>query len=182
VPISLPNDVRHALRAHFRLLVNKPVHHDALFALLSGSRSSAPPIQPTTHFGFRVLVIEDNPVDRRLIQRVLANLGCTPILVEEGRKAVAELAGHAADFDIVFLDLQLPEMDGLTALREIRAGEAGVRAQTMWIIALTADEREQQRLRAMEPGLDDYLAKPLTMTAVETAFKRFRTERLARKR
>lgn len=181
VPISLPNDLRSALRAHFRLLVNKPVHQDALFALLTGSRGGAPTSAVATHFGFRVLVVEDNVVNQRLVQRVLVNLGCTTKVVENGRQAVNELTDHSADFDVVLLDLHMPEMDGIAALHEIRAGKAGPRAQTMWIVALTADVREQQRARAMEAGLNDYLTKPLDLSELESSLKKFRSERIARK-
>ncbi|MSU49991.1 MAG: response regulator [Opitutus sp.] len=181
VPISLPNDLRTALRGHFRLLVNKPIHHDALFALLTGSRTSFPAAVRSTNFGLRVLVVEDNVVNQRLIQRVLTRLGCTSKLVENGREALTFLKEHAAEIDVVLLDMHMPEMDGLAALKEIRAGKAGPRAQTMWIIALTADAREQQRTQALEAGLNDYLTKPLALVELETALKRFRTEHGARK-
>jgi len=182
VPISLSNELRTSLRAHFRLLINKPVHHDALFALLAGSRTNAAFPAPPTHFGLRVLVVEDNPMNQRLVHRVLENLGCTSKLIDNGRAALTQLAQHADDFDVVLLDLHMPEMDGLAALREIRAGRAGSRAQTMWIIALTADTREQQRARALEAGINDYLTKPLNLSELEMALKRFRNDRVARKR
>src|SRR5205807_1557963 len=61
VPISLSTEARQALRRHFRLLINKPVHHAALFGLLSGASPRAPLRTPApTHFGLRVLVVEDN--------------------------------------------------------------------------------------------------------------------------
>src|SRR5206468_9910630 len=78
VPITLPSDLRTALRAHFRLLVNKPVHHDSFYALLAGSVGNAPMPSPPPHFGFRVLVVEDNTVNQRLVQRMLINFGCVP--------------------------------------------------------------------------------------------------------
>src|SRR5262249_11642163 len=65
VPITLSSDLRTALRAHFRLLVNKPVHHDGFYALLAGSVGNAPMPVPPPHFGFRVLVVEDNMVNQR---------------------------------------------------------------------------------------------------------------------
>lgn len=182
VPISLSNELRTALRAHFRLLINKPVHHEALFALLAGSRPNPAAPAPPTHFGLRVLVAEDNPMNQRLVHRALENLGCTSKLVDNGRAALTQLAQHAEDFDVVLLDLHMPEMDGLAALREIRAGRAGPRARIMWIIALTADTREQQRARALEAGINDYLTKPLNLAELELALKRFRNERVARTR
>ncbi len=182
VPISLSNDLRTGLRAHFRLLVSKPVHHDAFFALLAGSWGSMPNLQPPTHFGFRVLVVEDNVVNQRLVQRVLTNLGCNATVVEDGRKAIDRLAQGSADFDLILLDLQMPELDGIDALKAIRSGQAGVPVQTIWIIALTADVREEQRSLGIAEGLNDYLTKPLRLTELETALKKFRAHRATLKR
>ena len=183
VPISLASEQRAALRAHFRLLVNRPIHHGPLFALLSGSRpSSTPtPAAPATQFGFHVLIVEDNHVNQRLLQRVLNTLGCTWTVVENGREAIDMLTAHADDYDVVLLDLHMPEMDGISALERIRRGDAGEQAQTMWIIALTADVRPEQRVRGFAAGLNDYLTKPLRVPDLEASFRRYRTERLARK-
>ena len=179
VPISLTNDLRQALRKHFRLLVNKPVHHDTLFNLLTGSAPPTAPLAnlPPTHFGYRVLVVEDIAMNQRLIQRVLTNLGCTWHVVGNGRLALEELNDHAASYDLVLLDLHMPEMDGLTCLREIRRGASGEPAKNLWIIALTADAREDQRSRGLAAGLNDYLTKPLKVAELEQALRRFRTER-----
>lgn len=182
VPINLSNELRAALRAHFRLLVNKPVHHGGLYGLLSGARPAAPMPTPPTHFGFRVLVVEDNPVNQRLMQRVLTNLGCTWKVLENGRQAIEELIARAADYDVILLDLHMPEMDGIAALQEIRAGQAGLRAQTMWIIALTADAREEQKTRGIAAGLNDYLTKPIKVGELEAALRRFRNDRGTRRR
>lgn len=181
VPLTLPNDLRAALRAHFRLLVNRPVHHEAFFALLANAQPKAEVAAAPAHFGFRVLVVEDNAVNLRLVSRVLENLGCLPTLVDNGRKALEVLKLRAEDFDLVLLDLHMPELDGLSALREIRMGNAGSRAQTMWVIALTADAREEERARAMAAGLNDYLTKPLNIPALEAALRRFRQERTRRR-
>jgi CheY-like chemotaxis protein len=182
VPISLSSESRAALRAHFRLLINRPIHHGPLFAMLSGSRPSRPIVnEPATQFGFRVLVVEDNEVNQRLLLRVLAGLGCTGSVVENGLQAIAELNERAANYDVVLLDLHMPEMDGLQALERIRRGEAGSRARTMWVIALTADARPEQRARGFATGLNDYLTKPLRTPELEAALRRYRTERLARK-
>jgi PAS domain S-box-containing protein len=183
VPITLPNELRAGLRTHFKLLLNKPVHHSALYALLTGTRPDAPaPVPPPTHFGFRVLVVEDNIINQRLMQRVLTTLGCTSSVVENGRRAVEELSVRADDYDLVVLDLHMPEMDGIAALQEIRAGQAGPRAQTMWIIALTADAREEQRTRGLSAGLNDYLTKPVKLIEIDAALRKFRTDRTVRRR
>src|SRR5690606_23213698 len=104
------------------------------------------------HFGYRVLVAEDNAVNQRLVHRVLSNFGCAPTAVENGRRVLELLRQNAGAFDLLLLDLHMPEIDGLAALRDIRSGAAGKGAQAMWVIALTADAREEQRVRGMAAG------------------------------
>jgi PAS domain S-box-containing protein len=182
VPVGASSEVRNTLRAHFRLLINKPVHHATLFSTLSGANPSpALPLAPA-QFGLRVLMVEDNRVNQRLMRRVLANLGCPFTVVEHGRQAIEELKQRGDDFDLVLLDFHMPEMDGITALQEIRAGRAGIAAQSIWVIALTADARDEQRARAVAAGINDYLTKPLKLAELEAAFERYRAERAAVKR
>jgi CheY-like chemotaxis protein len=183
VPITLSNELRSSLRSHFRLLINKPVHHDAFLGLLAGSMGGVPiPRSAPPHFGYRVLVAEDNAVNQRLVQRVLTHLGCKPTAAENGRLALEMLRQNAEAFDLVLLDLHMPEIDGIAALRDIRSGSAGEAAQSLWIIAMTADVREEQRVRGMAAGLNDYLTKPLKPSDLEAALKRFRAHRTARSR
>jgi CheY-like chemotaxis protein len=101
--------------------------------------------------------------------------------VQNGAQAITELSERAAEYDIVLLDLHMPEMDGLQALERIRRGDAGARARTMWIIALTADVRPEQRAKGFATGLNDYLTKPLRVPELDAAFRRFRAERQSRK-
>lgn len=182
VPLSLSNDLRTALRSHFRLLVSKPVHHDAFFALLAGSWGSVPNLQLPTHFGFKVLVVETGAVNQRLVKRVLGNLGCTVTMADSGAKALAALAGQPGEVDLVLLDLQLPPADGIGVMRDIRGGGAGREAQPVWIIGLTADTAEAERERGAPDGLNDCLVKPLRLAELETALKKFRGHRAAMKR
>jgi CheY-like chemotaxis protein len=180
VPITMSNELRSRLRTRFRLLVNKPVHHDSFLALLAGSMGGVPaPPASTTRFGYRVLVAEDNAVNQRLVQRVLTNLGCKSTAADNGRQVLDLLKQNADVFDLVLLDLHMPEIDGIQVLREIRAGGTGPKARSMWIIALTADAREEQRARGMAEGLNDYLTKPLKPVDLEAALRRFRTHRAA---
>lgn len=182
VPLSFPAELRTALVPHFRALLNLPLHQAALFTLLSGSREQAPRVAALVpaRFGYRVLVAEDNRVNQRLIQRVLANLGCAATIVETGRQVLDELARDAAGYDLLLLDLHMPEMDGFTALEQIRAGQAGPQARDLWIIALTADAREAQRARGLAAGLNEYLTKPLRMAEFEAALRRYHAARAAR--
>ena len=177
VPISLTNERRTTLRRHFRLLVNKPIRHEAFYALLAGIQQPGPaPAAPATQYGLRVLVVEDNAVNQRLIKRVLENLGCSPTLVENGREALEVLTKHPRNFDLMLLDMHMPELDGIATIRAVRAGEAGPGTQGIWTIALSADARDEQRKQAMAAGLNDYLTKPLNLGELEVALRRFGAE------
>ncbi len=181
VPVTLPSELRLALRTHFHALINKPVRHAALFALLADTRTHAPIPPALTHFGYRVLVVEDNVMNQRLMERVLLALGCVATVVGDGRRAVEELTARAESFDLVLLDLHMPEMDGLGVLAEVRSGRAGPRAQTIWIVAVTADARPAQRESARQAGINDYVVKPVSIADMEAAFRRYRADRATRR-
>jgi signal transduction histidine kinase/CheY-like chemotaxis protein len=176
VSISLPPEIRSALRTHFRILLNKPPHHETLRSLLE-TRASAPPFQiaePSSveeRFELSVLIVEDNAVNQQLIQRVVGNLGCRWAAVGNGRTALEHLAVNTPD--LVLMDLHMPEMDGLSATKQIRAGAAGEAARHVWIIALTADARTEQRQRTLAAGANDYLTKPVRIPELTAAMQRY---------
>jgi PAS domain S-box-containing protein len=180
VPITLSNELRTGLRSHFRVLVNKPVHHVGFFALLAGSIGSLPSPRPLARFDYHVLLVDDDAVSQLLVERVLAGLGCRTMSVGSAPEALEVLRTRASEFDVVLVDVHMPQMDGISALKEIRAGRAGDAAKGLWIIALTADVREEQRARGMAEGLNDYLTKPLKPADLELALRAYRKHRAAR--
>ena len=107
----------------------------------------------------RVLVAEDNLVNQKLAQHLLERRGHTPILVANGREAVDAL--RAGDFDLVLMDLQMPEMDGFEATTAIRARERDARLPRVPIVALTAHAMQGDRQRCMDADMDGYVAKPI---------------------
>jgi len=107
----------------------------------------------------RVLVAEDNPVNQKLAQHLLERRGHTPVLVTNGREAVDAVQG--AQFDLVLMDLQMPEMDGFEATRFIRARERESRLARLPIVALTAHAMQGDRQRCMDADMDGYVAKPI---------------------
>jgi signal transduction histidine kinase/DNA-binding response OmpR family regulator len=107
----------------------------------------------------RVLVAEDNPVNQKLAQHLLERRGHTPILVTNGRDAVE--ATRADRFDLVLMDLQMPEMDGFEATLSIRTRERETGAQRVPIVALTAHAMQGDRQRCMDADMDGYVAKPI---------------------
>ncbi|HET7105576.1 MAG TPA: PAS domain S-box protein [Candidatus Acidoferrum sp.] len=108
--------------------------------------------------GLRVLLAEDNAVNRALAQRLLEKCGCKVGIAVDGVQAVAEM--KAAEFDLVLMDIQMPEMDGFEATAEIRKNEKVTGRRTP-IIALTAHALKEDRQRCLTAGMDAYVTKPI---------------------
>ncbi len=107
----------------------------------------------------RVLVVEDNALNRRLAGVLLERMGHRPEFATDGREAVAQ--AQSSKFDMILMDCQMPEMDGFTATRLIREGEVASGSGRIPIVALTADAKVDDRERCLQAGMDEYIAKPL---------------------
>ncbi len=111
-----------------------------------------------------ILLVEDNEVNAMTLEKVLQRLGHSCHVASNGHEALESL--REGTFDLVFMDIQMPEMDGLEATRRIRSGEAGECNMEIPIIALTAFAMKGDRERILKSGLDSYLSKPLNINAV----------------
>jgi CheY-like chemotaxis protein len=107
----------------------------------------------------RVLVVEDNPIDQLVVQSALRRMGYEPQVVTNGQEALT--AHEAEPFDVILMDLQMPELDGLATTRVIRAAEPTGRRVP--ILALTASSSDEDRARCEEAGMDEFLSKPLDL-------------------
>ncbi|MGA2436302.1 MAG: response regulator, partial [Bryobacteraceae bacterium] len=106
----------------------------------------------------RVLVAEDNPVNQTLAVRLLERKGHTVVVANNGREAVQALDRER--FDIVFMDVQMPEMDGFEATAAIRQKETATGAH-MPIVAMTAHAMKGDEERCLAAGMDAYISKPI---------------------
>ena len=109
----------------------------------------------------RVLVAEDSRINRILVVRVLQKLGHEAVEARDGREALALLAGQP--FDLLLLDVQMPEVDGLEVTRSVREGRDGVLDRTIPIIAMTAHAMKGDREFFLDAGMDGYIAKPFDL-------------------
>ena len=121
--------------------------------------------------GPRILLVEDNAVNREVAVGMLESLGCAAISVETGRLATE--AADTAAYDAVLMDCQMPVMDGLTATAQIRRREQQSGAARVPIIALTANAMEGDRERCLAAGMDDFLSKPFTQQQLATLLRRW---------
>lgn len=119
-----------------------------------------------------VLVVEDNAVNQLLISRQLARLGLECEIVGEASTALDLLSDPDHCFDVVLMDWQLPGIDGLEATRRIRELERES-TRRVPVIALTASALASDRLACHEAGMDDFVAKPASITALDEAINRW---------
>jgi CheY-like chemotaxis protein/HPt (histidine-containing phosphotransfer) domain-containing protein len=177
----------------------KPVPEaELLHALLTAlARPPAPPIPDpakalTPGRALRVLVAEDFVINQKVVVRMLDRLGHRARVVSDGRAALAAL--ETGVFDIVLMDVQMPEMDGLEATRSIRARERAIGVGTapppmgsayadharargrIPIVALTAHAMKGDEERCLASGMDGYLSKPVTVEVLARALARFALE------
>ena len=107
----------------------------------------------------RILAAEDNPTNQLVLRSILNALGCEADIVSDGRQAVEAAAN--GDYDLILMDIQMPEMNGLDAATAIRAGETASQSARVPIVALTANVMTHQVDRYLAIGMDDCVAKPI---------------------
>jgi CheY-like chemotaxis protein len=122
-----------------------------------------------------VLVAEDNIVNQTIAAAMLRSLGHRPTLVATGREALEALAG--GDYDLVLMDCNMPELDGLEATRRLRAGSSRARDARIPVIALTANAMDGDREACLAAGMDDFLSKPVSIATLREAVDRTRATR-----
>src|SRR5262249_15070076 len=155
----------------------KPVRQSALYDCLSetiqakSTTARAAPPQQTDSIAARILIAEDNPVNREVAGEALRQLGCLVDSANDGKQAIA--AWEAAHYDVVLMDCHMPNMDGIEAAKIVRMREATDGRRRTPILALTANARGEDYERCIAAGMDDYLTKPLTLEELRAALDRW---------
>jgi CheY-like chemotaxis protein/HPt (histidine-containing phosphotransfer) domain-containing protein len=180
---SLGDRVAEADALRVSAWLTKPVRKAQLHSMLAQVAGRAggehavvkQPTVGTTFAGARVLLVEDNRVNKEVAYRMLKNLGIEAVAVVDGSEAVARV--HAERFDLVLMDCQMPVMDGYEATGvirdwESRQGAAGGRPR-LPIVAMTANALQGDREKCLAAGMDDYIAKPIKRDALAAVLARW---------
>jgi CheY-like chemotaxis protein len=158
----------------FAGFLTKPIKSAQLFNLLSrvlggnatnGTTPRATPARDLAkRYPLRILLAEDNPVNQKVALKILERMGYRADVVGNGREALQ--AVHRQPYDVVLMDVQMPEMDGVEATTKIREQFGENRP---WIVALTANALQGDRERYLGVGMDDYISKPIRVEELEKA-------------
>jgi PAS domain S-box-containing protein len=143
---------------------------------LPESRAASTMLQQVTQG--RILLVEDNPANQKVARIMLEKLGCEVHVVSNGSEAVDRVASER--YDIVFMDCQMPVMDGYEATRRIRAMPG--HPSTVPIVAMTAHAMQGDRERCLEAGMTEYTSKPIVKKTVRDILRRYLGERCAEAR
>ena len=128
-------------------------------------------IRESKHNDVTILLVEDNMVNRLVANGMIKKFGYTIDIAEDGQKAVSYLEQHQCD--LVFMDVHMPVMDGLTATRKIRAEDSKVLNRDVTIVAMTANAMKGDREECLEAGMNDYISKPIMRESLIKVFDKW---------
>src|SRR5581483_95695 len=166
--------------AEFTAFLTKPIKPSQLFDVLIGVFAGQPArvrpknVEPQAdrslaeRLPLRLLMAEDNVINQKVALKILEKLGYRADVAGTGLEALAAL--HRQPYDVVLMDLQMPEMDGLEATRRIR--QLWPQSQRPRIIAMTANAMQGDREQCLEAGMDDYVSKPVRIAELQAALER----------
>jgi len=183
--LGLRGDAKRLEEIGFAGYLSKPVRQGHLrhclalcLGLKQAGETESPPSIVTRHTVSearrskeRILLAEDNEVNRKLALRLLEKLGLRADAVEDGREALKAL--ESTSYSLVLMDVQMPVMDGLEATRAIRSSEAEASGPRVPVVAMTAHAMKGDRERCLEAGMDDYISKPIRPKILKEKLERW---------
>jgi CheY-like chemotaxis protein len=188
--VGMRGEAGESLRAGIDAYLVKPVRqselHDALATVMAARRTDADggeerlitrhSLREARATLPRVLVAEDNPVNQLVARKMLERLGCGVDVAADGVEALAALSS-GTPYSAVFMDVQMPNMDGYEATAEIRRRESEEGRGPIPIVAMTANAIEGDKEEALRAGMDDYIPKPVASDALEAVLRRWLPEK-----
>jgi two-component system, chemotaxis family, CheB/CheR fusion protein len=118
-------------------------------------------------YPLNILIAEDTPIIQKSMKFLLTKIGYTPDIANNGLEVLELL--NQKDYDLIFMDMQMPEMDGVTTTKIIRQ-ELKL---PIWIVAMTGNTLERDRQICLDVGMNDYICKPVLMEAILKAFENY---------
>ncbi|WP_103670704.1 response regulator [Pseudanabaena sp. BC1403] len=131
-------------------------------------------LDPTAS-SFRILLAEDNPVNQKVAKRVLNHLGYQADIVNNGAEAVKAIANTG--YDLILMDIQMPEMDGLETTKYIRNLESQTQLPPIAIIAMTANATDDDQNLCRDAGMNDYISKPIQIDKLRNLLQHYESVR-----
>jgi CheY-like chemotaxis protein len=178
---SIKRNKARATDSKIAAFLNKPIKTSNLFNVLYSIISSAPSITTkeskkekaidstmAEKHPLRVLLVEDNMINQKVASKILSRLGYQSDIASNGFEAIEALERQT--YDVVFMDIQMPEMDGNEATKRIR--ERWDKDRQPYIIAMTAHALEGDREKYIAHGMDDYVSKPIKVDSLIAALKK----------
>jgi len=179
--VDFGNGLTSQCRDPFCASISKPIKQSALFDLIVGVITGEAPSKGVVteqrdiaydlaeRLPLKILLVEDNMINQKLALRILERMGYHADMAGNGLEALQALERQA--YDIIFMDMQMPEMDGLKASRQITQDRPV--EQRPIIIAMTANTLAGDRERCLEAGMDDYIAKPVSIPEIQMVLQRW---------
>jgi len=171
------DEKKKALSLGFNSVVYKPVHQKELFREIrrimveSGEqterRKTRPSLKRELHYA---LLVEDNPINAKLAKIMIERLGLSVHIAHNGEEAI-EAMRLKSIYEVVFMDMQMPTMDGLEASSRIRKGDVGAVYQSIPIVALTANAQPEDERKCEEAGMTHYLSKPIDLQKLKSILR-----------
>ena len=189
MPLGVRQEAPSTAPIPFLTFAVKPIKPSQFFETLTRALTKSTPQKPEppaevrqTTFArrqpLRILLCDDNSINQKVAARIVQQLGYEPDLAANGREALEALSQKP--YDLIFMDVMMPEMDGLEATRAIRKlqqkGEMEHFKSRIVIVAMTAQAMQGDREKCLEAGMDDYLAKPVRPTDVRAIIERWAAE------
>lgn len=155
----------------FAFTISEDISADQTAATLSHDESLELLAPESSEIGLRVLIVDDDPNNAKLTQQMVERFGCEAHILENGSQVVPELETNR--YDLVFMDLAMPEVNGLEATRRVR--ERFGKTRGPFIVALTAAATGEDRRKSLETGMNFYLAKPVALHQIRSCLNTVRT-------